>query len=317
MIPRPTSVCPRLTTELRGVHICIGSVLLLIGFIFLVEFACDDSCLVTGKVDTPVRPGSKILVESMRRPKVKLRRQVPPTSTGSQTVPRLVPVPPVPKDRPQLHAETLVKRNAFVAILIMLPSDPMSWGDVLGHMATRSHVDAFVLLWERPSSAQAVAKASALSRGALAAVWHEPGTMWSTGRNSLARAAYAAEVARGSQYRYWLFLDEELPGCRGCDPDGTQPEATQAARIAACCLDYAVEDVLLGPYNWALVGVHSPPRKESPEPFSDAQARSFELQACPDAKFAAMHRAAAPVLLPYITEFDATAGWWSSQFLLL
>lgn len=257
------------------------------------------------------------VVENRRKPKIKLRRQVPLLTTGKQAPTRATLVPSVPKGRPPLRAKTLVERNASVAILIMLPSDPLPWGDALGLMAMRSHVDAFILLWERPPSAHVITTTSVLSRGALAAAWHESGTMWSTGRNSLARAAYAAEVTRGSQYRYWVFLDEELPGCSGCDLNGAQPNVTRAARIAACCLDYAIRDVLLGPYNWALIGVHSPPRKESPEPFSDAQARSFELQACPDAKFAAMHREAAPVLLPYITEFDSTAGWWSSQILLL
>ena len=195
-----------------------------------------------------------------------------------------------------------------IAILVMLPSDPMPWAKVLGALDTNSEVEAYFFMWQSAPTAETVAAANDTSRGVIKAVWHTPGTVWSTGRNALAKAAYAAEVARGAKYRYWVFFDEEIVICTGCN--------TSHVGEPACCMDYMIRDVLLGPYNFAMVGIHVGPTKVNPEPFSDAQSRSFEMHDCPDAKLAAIHRDAAPVLLPYVPDLDQTIGWWSSQIFI-
>lgn len=226
--------------------------------------------------------------------------------------------PSQPSTRPEASASPMNKppakvvheeRARAVAILVMAPADLMPWARAFGAM--RSRIDAFMFLWRDAPSAIALDEAYNISKGTLTAVIHEKNTSWSTGRNILARAAYAAEVNRGLQYQYWFFLDEELLWCKGCER-----APSQVSSATACCLDYAVQDVLLGPYNFAMIGVHHMASMENPEPFTESQARSFNINDCPDAKFAAIHRDAAPILLPYASDFDAVKGWWASQLLL-
>lgn len=209
----------------------------------------------------------------------------------------------------ELGGHTPASRPAPIAMLVMLPNDPLQWAQVLGAMASNADIDAYFFMWRSAPTAETIAAAVDASRGALKRVWHEPGTVWSSGRNALARAAYAAEMSRGVKYRYWVFFDEEILGCAGCDD--------QPTRAPSCCMDYMIRDVLLGPYNFAMLGQHNGPRTSNREPFSEAQMRTFDMHDCPDAKMAAIHRDAAPVLLPYIPDLDRTAGWWSSQVFIL
>ena len=204
--------------------------------------------------------------------------------------------------RPPRHATR-------IAMLVMLPSDPLPWAHVLGAMESNADIDAYFFMWRSAPTAETIATAVNVSRGALKRVWTEPGTVWSTGRNALARAAYAAEASRGAKYRYWVFFDEEILVCAGCED--------QLTRAPSCCMDYMIRDVLLGPYNFAMLGQHNGPRTSNREPLSEAQMRTFDMHDCPDAKMAAIHRDAAPVLLPYIPDLDRTAGWWSSQVFIL
>ena len=104
-----------------------------------------------------------------------------------------------------------------LALMLQLPATSLvPWAKVLGAMETRHEIDAFLLLFQREATSDEAAAAGASANGALAAAWHVPKTTWTTGRNELARAAYAREVTRGARYRYWIFMDEELLQCSGC-----------------------------------------------------------------------------------------------------
>lgn len=200
------------------------------------------------------------------------------------------------------------RSSARIAFLLMLPDRLLhQWATILGAMDTKADIEAFFFMWQHPPSPDAVEYARNASRGVLNAAWHVPKTSWAAGRNALAQAAYTAEVERGARFRYWVFFDEEVLACKGCPTVDVD-----AALSAACCLDYIVRGALLAPYGYAVYAINI---NWNDSPMSPELSRTFSEWDCPDAKLAAIHRDAAPVLLPYATHFD-DVNWYMAQGVL-
>jgi hypothetical protein len=206
-----------------------------------------------------------------------------------------------------------LRPRASIALLVMLPDTRLEmWAAILGAMQSNPHVEAFFLMWQNPMAPRALAAALNASRGALMSAWHAPSTTWTTGRNTLAQAAYAAEVARGARFRYWAFFDEETLSCLGCPDPKELPDRADHPAAFACCLDFIVSRGLLAPYRYAVYAMSINTNKR---PVTPELERSFREWDCPDAKVAAMHRDAVPVLLPYSDHFDSIS-WHASQNIL-
>ena len=210
-----------------------------------------------------------------------------------------------------VHIPPPTRRTARIAIMVMLPESLLfTWAETIGAMAVNEDVCAFFFMWQAPITDSNFSAAVVASRGALVRAWHVPNTTWTTGRNLLAQAAYAAEVARGVRFLYWVFADEEVQQCANCLKGASADTAT--ATTAACCLDFIVQDALLSPYGYAQYSTR--PHQQG-LPFLEAHKRSFLEETCCDAKFAAIHRDAAPILLPYASQYDAESWWWSQGVL--
>jgi hypothetical protein len=179
-------------------------------------------------------------------------------------------------------------------------------------MKANPYVEAFFLMWQEPPKPEALTSAVDASKGALMSAWHVPDTTWTMGRNILAQAAYAAEVARGARYRYWAFFDEETLWCRGCPDPRELPNPADHIAAYACCIDFIVLGAALAPYGYAMYAQNINWNDVEVTPEVE---RSFREWDCPDAKVAVMHRDAVPVLLPYSDHFEKV-NWHLSQLVL-
>lgn len=135
-----------------------------------------------------------------------------------------------------------------------------------------------------------------------------PPDTWTTGRNVLARAMYAFEVARGRQFGWWAMADADTAvlSCEGCPPGAG--DAGAASRSACCFLHAftaarALPFASVGTLGW---GIESHPARV-------AAPTTFWVSPRIDGTLQVFHRRAAPVLLPYHEELDS-ASWWASQY---
>ena len=176
--------------------------------------------------------------------------------------------------------------------------------------------------------------------GALPAALLEPrgATTWTAGRNALARHVYATEVQRGRAYSHWAFSDADMTGmnCRLCPRQpkrGAPPDAAASALAAACCLDFLValsvgaggtaggaavaSGAIAGGYRLAVVYARLSEREALDLAREDEAEidRFFIFKDCGDANLNVFDREAAPVLLPWLEDFDKES-WWISQVAL-
>ena len=161
----------------------------------------------------------------------------------------------------------------------------------------------------------------------------EERTTWTEGRNLLAARVLAAEAARGSRFRYWLFSDSDarLERCE-CMPSAAAPaepgEADDSVAAAQwrCCFEPLL-DVLRSAFepatlSWGYASGGALAKRVAGALRAQDLALDGSLTAvplrqlnCADARLQAFHRDAAPLLLPYFADLDATS-WWSSQGIL-
>ena len=215
------------------------------------------------------------------------------------------------------------------------------WLDVIGAMRRRDEVELFFLSyrgivdWGAVNVSRARARSSNRGLGPNGdATWPlqaliEPQskTTWASGRNTLARSAYAAEVVRGVAYSHWAFADADMARvqCRACPAQparGAAPDPAASAEAAACCLDFLValsggSEGLAENYDFAMVhikidGWEAVELSLEADAFVDGV---FLLRDCGDGNLNVFHREAVPVLLPYHEEFDADS-WLVSQVFL-
>ena len=137
-------------------------------------------------------------------------------------------------------------------------------------------------------------------------------TTWSSGRNYLAREMHKFEVKSGHLLRYWLFADADMAALRckaATRMSSLFPAATPAngenSAAAGFCLARHVQHYLLSRLQYASVF------------FLGALGEEHETYRfdCGDAQFHAMHRAAVPVLLPYVERLE-DLSWQEAQAVL-
>ena len=246
---------------------------------------------------------------------------LPGTLIGSNEIAPMDATSNMQKSR-EMDLPLLRRKPTRIAIMIQVPATSLvPWAKVFGAMETRHDIDAFLLAFQRQPTAEEIATAFNASNEVLVEAWYEPSTTWTTGRNFLARAAYAREVARGAKYRYWVFMDEELLQCEGCrhhiPPGGWKlPEGDfeygkiNGTGMTACCMDFIVRAGLLAPYKFvALSRPYSHVHEDEGAVFDPSKNRIFRGVGCADGKFAGLHRDAVPVLLPYIAHFGECLFW--------
>ena len=178
----------------------------------------------------------------------------------------------------------------------------LAWIDLLATLDRSERIALFVLPFDGPLAS---AKCSGGS-GPVHCLHLPEGSTWTTGRNALAQAIFHAELAQGAPFRFWAFSDADqiLMACTvACVELG-------ALAVSKCCMDRLLAR-LFEPLDFAALGVHY--TDTYPEPAYAADL--FHRLDCPDAQFYAMHRDAAPVLLPYFSDLDHLS-WWCSQAIL-
>jgi hypothetical protein len=212
-------------------------------------------------------------------------------------------------------------------------ADIAEWQRLLLRVRGRADLSFFFLAYDGGGGGDgAVLLADSICGGDGGACWApaaaRTGT-WTEGRNLVAARVLAAEVERGSRFRYWLFCDSDvrLDRCAKCygeqRPMPLDAEDDLAAAQWRCCFA-PVLDILLSrtfepaTLTWKILGPNPPAAilGEVDAAASDApgSVTVFPLRRynCADARFQAIHRDAAPALLPYFTDLDAKS-WWSSQ----
>jgi hypothetical protein len=166
------------------------------------------------------------------------------------------------------------------------------------------------------SLARALTAGSALAPAVFGHAAARPAAFnsYTRGRNNMWRAVYAAEVARGARFDYWVVADADTHRleCANCARTvDARPDWAQAA----CCLDNMFGTTLApgafgfasaatslgGDVAAAMAGLEHP--------------RTFLLSDCGDGMFQAMHRDAVPIFLPYHEEQE-DYSIWSSQAIL-
>lgn len=186
------------------------------------------------------------------------------------------------------------------------PEPPPQWAK-----AAASFNGSTALLWLLPN-----ASASVVAPAALAYLAPTATRTWTTGRNELLRKIYAAEVARGQRFTYWVMGDADIAhtDCADCPP-ARAPDYSSYA----CCLNHILGPVLTSDqYNFATLGqVLAQEEWEAlgRTTIGADTARRFVLRDCTDAQLHAFHREAAPLMLPYHEEFEAST-WVASQAML-
>jgi hypothetical protein len=211
------------------------------------------------------------------------------------------------------------------------------WRALFSHMRCAADVDLFVFLWRNDAAAEASLAAWAdadnsslvhfstpSSRDAIGSPFNcsQPRATWTEGRNELARAIYAQEVARARQYAAWAMLDGDRARmtCQHSSCfSAARPLEARAWFDSACCIENVLAPALS--YNFATVA-STPSFPSAVQTFpaaaagqQDAREWAFYFNSMADAQFQVFHRDAVPVLLPYFSGFDAQS-WWLSQYAL-
>lgn len=137
-------------------------------------------------------------------------------------------------------------------------------------------------------------------------------TTWSSGRNYLARELHKFEAKSGHLLRYWLFADADMAAlsCKAATrmpslfPAAT-PAGGENSAVASFCLARHIQHYLLSRLQYASVF------------FLGALGEEHETYRfdCGDAQFHAIHRAAVPVLLPYVERLEELS-WQEAQAVL-
>lgn len=125
-------------------------------------------------------------------------------------------------------------------------------------------------------------------------------TTWTQGRNYLIRKIYDYEQSKNAHFRYWLLADSDMLFFT-CKHMPSKPENTEHEK-AAFCLARFIQYHLLSAVSYAQVFFLGELGTESDVYHYD----------CGDAQFSAIHRAAVPILLPYVELLDKNS-WWESQ----
>ncbi len=186
-------------------------------------------------------------------------------------------------------------------------------------MAQRGAVSLFLLSYSDAfDCADSVAAAVSAGGPPHAVCIHAPGTSWTTGRNSLARAIYQAERARGAKFTWWVFADQDVANPGGIECNNKGGGATACAERAGSW-DALVRALLLPlEHPFLYVGNPLPPEAFRPyEPPTPAHAACKTCVTvlpidCGDAMLTPIHRDAVHLFLPYFTQLDAVS-WWSSM----
>jgi hypothetical protein len=190
------------------------------------------------------------------------------------------------------------------------------WHAVLERMRTRNDVAFFGLIWGVGLINQDFVAEWGKNNSAIK-IFSEPNSTWTEGRNSLARAIYSAEVARGKQFQAWTFADSDIwhgVECSRCP--FTVPLGPEGS---ACCLDYLFQDVVLNEHYVfpTISSMVEDDERSKLQPLMNTSTidATFVFRDCADAQLQVFDRQAVPVLLPYHSELDGRS-WWSSQSIL-
>jgi len=126
-----------------------------------------------------------------------------------------------------------------------------------------------------------------------------PKTTWASGRNLQGKAIYHYEAAKHSEFRYWLFADSDMLNMT-CSAHGKDTRLMQAA---GCITRFA--HFLQARTSYAQVFYYKKLTDEL----------EVQLLDCGDQRFHAIHRAAVPILLPYVEALDPLS-WQEAQVIL-
>jgi hypothetical protein len=166
------------------------------------------------------------------------------------------------------------------------------WRESFIHFNNHSHVRLFLLSYDQPMSGPVVENVHNFTSSQK--------TTWTSGRNFLGQQMFKYEEQVGHAFRYWVFADDD--SINEIDCMVTNPEDMK--HIPVFCLGEFFSLLMDHRYAWAqlAISVNTPPAL-------------FQRLDCPDAYVIAMHRAAIPVMFPYVERLD-NLSWWESQAFL-
>ena len=189
--------------------------------------------------------------------------------------------------------------DGLVAIGVQGTADGLQgWLDLYhnkAYFAVKEHTHLFVLSFDHP--------VPVCEKHSDVHCVFAKNTTWTQGRNLLARAMHAYERERGGTFRYWLFADADMAkvGCKAAEAAGLRAPSD----AAALCMSRHILYYLLSRLSYASVFFLGALGGEMEHYHFD----------CGDAQLHAIHRAAAPVLLPLVERLDALS-WQESQVVL-
>lgn len=177
--------------------------------------------------------------------------------------------------------------------------DVLPWADIISKQHLSYQIDFFFLVFDVDPQECLPGYDVLRSQHSLI---YSPGSTWNAGRNSIAKNMHMQELTSGTQYKYWVFADQDARylDCEYCKHMPLNDRVS-------CCYDHFLH-FLLGPQQFAVVALNA--NQQDANAYAD-----FSRHECVDAQLNAFHRAAVPLLLPYTTELDNTS-WWYSQYIL-
>lgn len=187
------------------------------------------------------------------------------------------------------------------------------WLELLHHMESKSHVNLFLLAYDAPLESQLCSNHSRVI------CMFAPNSTWTSGRNILARTMSQFEKKNQNHhgneryFKYWLFGDQDMVILNNCG-EATHCKPPEypgnSIKLAACCYDIAVKTLLIHEIQYAAVNfVNYEIYRQN---YSRVDYLGFSHVDCSDGALNAFHRAAVPVILPYIEMLD-DQSWWESQ----
>lgn len=207
------------------------------------------------------------------------------------------------------HTSTSRSHHANAKIAISTQGkakDVIQWISIISNMQHEDRVVLFLLSYDEP-----ISETYCNNTNSKVSCQFQSGSSWTSGRNLLARNIANYEIQHHHNFKYWIFADADLSELTHCNRATICQPPTYPARspqLATCCYNVAIDTLLAPEVQYAVVNFVNYGVK-------DLDYLSFAHVDCADAALVAVHRHAAPVVLPYIELVDKYS-WYDSQGLL-
>lgn len=221
------------------------------------------------------------------------------------------PHSPEPQPTIELSSRLALHSRPIAFSVVLSPEKLELWGELFRVLRHAPNISFFVHIYGGEPDQAVLSK---YEKDVHWAAVHTGPVKFSRGRNLNIQRIYAEEVRRGLQFDWWLIADGDAGHwhCARC-PRTASPDFTGYA----CCMDYFIDTILNPDLRLASLSITlGGPEVDQAKALANDPAvdRSFVFRDCADAIFQAYHRAAAPIVFPYLDEIEEAGGsWWSSQ----